>query len=217
MDPEKDQTAKLLKVWRRNLEVLQRSQPSMSEELRRKVEILALAHQLETPPMAETVVSNDAPGSSEDPIETEIVIHKQLAAILDDVLQPLDDLIQSKSDALRNKHKGFSDPADRIVMLKERTRTLTMYLKTVITEYLLVYQFPQLAASKDTILKLIEVLLNNSVSSSITGEPVWLLLREREDPLIRFLILHQLVVVDPSNKNRVRLNHSYTAGGVFPV
>lgn len=208
MDSGNESNEKLLKVWKINLEALKKSQPKYEKELELKLSILAKFHQINTSPMIIPQQVQQTPIPIKDPIDTEIKLHTQLSAILDDIQQPLDDLIESKSKLLHKLTDTSSSPTDKIQLLKDRTKTLTIYLKTAITEYLLVYQFPKLLDSKDSILKLIEVLLNNSVTSSISGEDVWLLLSDREEPFIRFLILNQLVLVDPHNKNRIRLNNS---------
>lgn len=211
MESDKNPNQKLLEVWERNLEALKKSQPKFNPDLQKKLTILAKFHQINTPSMVQLQLQSEPIGPIKpinDPIETEIKLNTQLSAVLDDIKQPLDDLISSKSKRLRKLQEESIDPIEKLKNLKDRTRKLTIYLKTVITEYLLVYQFPKLLNSRDNILKLIEVLLNNSVTSSISGEDIWLLLSDREDPFIRFLILNQLVLIDPQNKNRIKLNNS---------
>lgn len=207
LDPSDD---KVLEVWQSNLRSLKNSQPVLEPEQLQKLRILAKYEQLsiQHPPLPGQNIAEESETDVYKPIRNEILIQDRLSSLTEKLKRTLKDLIEIKASEY-TKFSSYSTEeeylGDQLKELKSRTKQLTSHLKIVICDYLLHEQFPQLEPFEEQILKLLEILLNNAVKSTSTGKHIWLLIDQRDDEFVRFLILNGLVVVEETNTNRIRL------------
>ncbi|ESW97876.1 hypothetical protein KL918_003259 [Ogataea parapolymorpha] len=93
--------------------------------------------------------------------------------------------------------------------LVDRSTKLIEISKKLIVDYILRKEFEalfteeELDERKQKFLKLLEILLNNSITS--TGNSKLLEVDNKDDPLIRYLILNNIIVADPKNPNKIKL------------
>ncbi|VEU20529.1 DEKNAAC101515 [Brettanomyces naardenensis] len=104
----------------------------------------------------------------------------------------------------------YDDLQTEVNKLRERSKQLAEFTKTLVGDYMLKNEFSifdyedQVADKKNQFLKLLEILLNNAITSS-GGSEKTLEVANKDDPLIRYLIVNNIVVVDRKNPNRIRL------------
>lgn len=138
-------------------------------------------------------------------INQELVFQKQLDEYLSQLFTSISAMDVGDTETNLNKaHQLLS----RINNLKQKSRTLSSYIKLVVNKYLFdkefVHMFNRLDADalksrKQRFLKLLETLLNNNILNS-SGEQKFINLESLDDPLVRFLIVNRIVEVLPPNK-----------------
>ncbi|KAH3671126.1 hypothetical protein OGAPHI_000837 [Ogataea philodendri] len=93
--------------------------------------------------------------------------------------------------------------------LEKRSKKLINISKKLIVDYVLRKEFEilfseqELEDRKQTFLKLLEILLNNSIMTS--GSSKLLEIDNKDDPLIRYLVINNIIVVDSKNPNKIKL------------
>lgn len=109
--------------------------------------------------------------------------------------------IQRQNDQLKEK----------IANLRARCSKLTEYTKLIVTDYLIDKEFivfegeEKLQRKSDRFLQLLEILLNNALVSEPGKPPKTLDVGNKDDPMIRYLIVNNIVVVDSKDPNHIRL------------
>ncbi|QPG77376.1 hypothetical protein FOA43_004789 [Brettanomyces nanus] len=107
--------------------------------------------------------------------------------------------------------KKYSTVAEEIDELRDRSKQLAEFTKVLVKDYILKNEFTifdyetQMKQKTDRFLKLLEILLNNALTSPSQGSEKTLEVANKDDPLIRYLIVNNIVVVDKRNANRIKL------------
>lgn len=216
----------LLEDLRHKEEVLRRNRPPHPINLQRKIQILAKYRQLQSDcylpspeastyqSLANVTVKREtklATSLLNTNLNNEINLQNQLP----DVAKDLEIRLLKKIEQVNKEIDHFEDNDitlsnkmnDQLKAIKEDTKQLTHHLKTVITEYLFVYELALQPGSKaytkkkELALKLIESLLNNSILGT-----QWIDI-DPNDELVKFLMINGLVIVE---ENKIKLKNMHT-------
>ncbi|KAG7857636.1 hypothetical protein KL939_003524 [Ogataea angusta] len=136
-------------------------------------------------------------------------------AVFDILKSELEERIQQEMDKKQQllSHTVADDIRDAYLQkqakLADRSTKLIEISKRLIVDYILRKEFEalfteeELDERKQKFLKLLEILLNNSITN--TGNSKLLEVDNKDDPLIRYLILNNIIVADPKNPNKIKL------------
>lgn len=192
-----------------------------------KIKLLTLLKQLSTIPIkpkSQSIPSSIAVSNLNTQIHSITSIsHLQTSFINSYILSEslniiFNDLLSFASTYLSSYSNDHSSQLylDRIDSLKADSRKLSSYIKILVNHYLFNIEFSHLYKNLDqdslkfkkiNFLKLLESLLNNNIlhpNSNSNG--AWLLIDKINDPLISFLLSNKLIVLHPTNTNKIMLN-----------
>lgn len=186
-------------------------QNRLSPQLLKKARILSLLQQLKSASTSSSS-SSSTPTPTTTPaipstalITTTLTFKTHLHHYLSNVIIQL-----SRSNLI----PAPLSPALDFQSLKLLTKKLSNYIKILINNYLFPIEFNHLFAGldphslnskKQKFLKLLQTLLNNNILNPNSLNPKYITISSLDDPLIRFLIVNKIIVVHPSNQNKIKL------------
>ncbi|GMG20596.1 unnamed protein product [Ambrosiozyma monospora] len=154
-------------------------------------------------------------------LQNQLIIQTDLSNTIQQLSTKIHKLIETHIKLKREAQKSsanqdakFDEMTQKIKEMKLQSRKLVGYSKTLIVDYILASEFnifnlneeDSAMHNKAKYLKLLESLLNNAIGLTDENNVERSLgVDDKDDPLVRYLIRNNIVVVDRKNPNQIRL------------